>query len=248
MIYGLYNSAAGMLTSEYRQGVIANNLANAETTGFKPDYAVIAERVPAAQAGVRHGPSAADLAGLSGGTWLGPTQTSFAPGTLEHTGQDTDVALDGSGFLTVEKDGKTYLTRDGRFIRDAQGFVKSATDGAQVLDAGGGPLRVNPLGGKLQIDSDGNVRQDGHMVGRLGLTDVQNDARLQKVAGSRFAFDPQQVQPATCQVEQGVVERSGVEPLKEMVNMIEASRTYQMNAHLVSLQDQSVGQLLTLMS
>lgn len=248
MIYGLYNSAAGMLTNEYRQGVIANNLANAETTGFKPDYAVIAERLPAEQAGVRSGPSAAGLAGLSGGTWLGPTQTSFAPGSLQHTGLDTDVALDGSGFLTVEKDGKTYLTRDGRFVRDAEGFLKTATDGAQVLDASGGPLRLDPRGGKLQIDDVGRVQQDGRMVGRLGLTDVANCSQLQKVGATRFAYDPQQVQPALCRVRQGVVERSGVEPLTEMVNMIEASRAYQMNAQMVSLQDQSVGRLLTLIS
>ena len=102
MIYGLYNSAAGMMTNEYRQNVITNNLANAETIGFKPEVAVFAEREPESVAGWREGPSAVEVEGLSGYLWLGRTHTDFAQGTMIYTERATDVALDGPGFLVVE--------------------------------------------------------------------------------------------------------------------------------------------------
>ncbi|MBK9120353.1 MAG: hypothetical protein IPM18_12245 [Phycisphaerales bacterium] len=70
MIFGLYHSAAGMMTTEYRQSVLANNLANAETVGFKRDVATFAERLPATLAGLQQGASAVDLEGLSGGCGL----------------------------------------------------------------------------------------------------------------------------------------------------------------------------------
>jgi len=125
MIYGLYNSAAGMMTQEYRQNVIANNLANADTVGFKQDIPVFAERQPASAGGERSGPSAPDLEGLSGGLWLGQTQTDFGQGALIQTNNSLDVALDGPGFLVVEANGGPQYTRDGRMIRDAGGRFPS---------------------------------------------------------------------------------------------------------------------------
>src|SRR3989442_9991693 len=80
VIYGLYQSAAGMMTSEYAQSVLANNLANADTVGFKRDVAVFAERLRADQAGRRDGPTAEGLGSLSGGTWLGRTDVDFSEG------------------------------------------------------------------------------------------------------------------------------------------------------------------------
>ena len=82
MIYGTYQSAAGMMVNEYRQNVIANNIANAETTGFKRQMAVFAERVPASEGDRRHGPSSELLRPLTGGLWLGRTETDFSVGAV----------------------------------------------------------------------------------------------------------------------------------------------------------------------
>lgn len=248
MIYGLYNSAAGMMTNEYRQSVVANNLANAETAGFKRDVATFAERMPAELAGRRDGPSARDLAGLSGGMWLGQTHTSFAPGPLQQTGNHTDVALDGPGFLVVEKDGESLLTRDGRLMVDVDGRLVSVTDGAAVLNAAGRPVRLNPRGGEVSIDRDGRISQGGRPAGQLALTDVADYAALDKVSAGRFRFDQDQTIPAAAALRSGFVEHSSVNPIKEMVSMIEATRTYQLNAQMLTMQDQSVGQLLSVLS
>ncbi len=245
VIYGLYHSAAGMLTNEYRQNVIANNLANAETVGFKQDRAVLAERQPAGSAGLRSGPSAPDLAGLSGGLWLGETFTDFAPGRLTQTGQATDAALDGPGFFVVEADGRTQYTRDGRFCVTDDGRLCAASDGAAVMGVGGAPLRVNRFGGDISIDEEGRVTQDGFQHGQLAVVDFADPGALRKTSAARFDAGAATPVPAAARVLDGTLEGSSVEPVQELVHMIEAARAYEINARMVSLQDQSVGRLIS---
>jgi len=247
MIYGLYHSAAGMLTNEYRQDVVANNLANAETPGFKRDIASFAERRPAAVAGVRTGPSNESLAALSGGLWLGQTVTDFRPGSLQ-PGGPLDIALDGPGFLKVAADGKQYATRDGRMVIDNDGRLLSAADGATILGMGDIPIRLNPRGGDPQIDEDGRISQNGVIVGQLALVDYADYDGLRKVGNGRLSAEGAEEIDSPAYVRAGFVESSGVEPVKELVSMIEVSRAYQLNAQMVTLQDQTVGLLISVVS
>ncbi len=248
MIYGLYNSAAGMATNEYRQAVLANNLANADTVGFKRDIPVFAERAPARLAGDRSGPSAPDLAGLSGGLWLGRTCTDFGEASKVKTDNPLDVALDGPGFLSVAADGQRRLTRDGRMRLDTQGRLVAVSDGAPVLGRGGMPLQLNPFGGPPSIDQDGRIQQDGQILGELDLADVTNYAALQKVGEGRYATPDENLRPSPANVYSGYTESSGVKPVSELVSMIDASRAYQLNAQMISVQDQTLGRLITLIS
>lgn len=249
MIYGLYQSAAGMLTTEYQQTVAANNLANADTVGFKRDVAIFAERLPAAEAGQRSGASAATLAALSGGQWLGQTFTDYSPGAKAPTGNPLDVAIDGLGFFSVAgPDGQPLYTRDGRFQVDRRGQLVAATDGAPVLARGGLPVHTNPLGGQVSVNEIGEVVQDGHAVAELDVVDFTDYALLRKVGANRVAAPQGTAAPAYRRMEAGFTESSGVQPLPELVGMIAAARTYQMNAQMISLQDQSVGRLLSVIS
>lgn len=246
MIYGLYQSAAGMMVNEYRQGVTANNLANADTVGFKRDIAVFSERPPAWE-GAGGGASKPGLDPLTGGVWLGRTQTDFSPGSLVPTQQPTDVSLDGPGFFLVQKGGQTYATRDGRFITDPLGNLLAAEDGAAVLGVGGLPIRLNPNVplNLLSFDQRGRVLQGGRPTGILGVVDFEDYSQLRKVSGSRFAVGSAKPVPSAAIVNSGGVEASGVEPVKELVGMIESARAYQFNAQLVSMQDQSIGRLIS---
>lgn len=245
MIYGVYQSAAGMLVNEYRQGVIANNLANAESPGFKRDVSVFQERAIAADAGVRHGQSHRLLEQMTGGIWLGQTRTDFRPGPFTRTDTPTDLALEGPGFLLVEKGGQTLATREGRLMVDRRGAVVAAADGAQVLAVGGQPLRVDPTGGEVRFDEFGRVYQRNQVVGQLAIVDFANYDALQKVEGQRFAFDAARTTDSPARVLQGVLEGSGAAPIQELVSMMEASRAYQLNASMLSLQDQSIGRLIS---
>lgn len=248
MIYGFYHSAAGMLVTEYRQNVIANNLANAETVGFKQDVAVFAERPPEAVAGPREGPSAPELAGLSGGIWLGQTYTDFSQGQLIQTSRPLDVAIEGPGFLVVEVEGRPQYTRDGRLLTDVEGVLRSATDGAPVLGAGGAPIVLDRFGGQAAIDEEGRIWQDGAVRGQLALVDFDDPQQLRKVGSGRFEAATTPSGPAPARLRSGFVENSAVEPVRELVNMLEASRAYQINASMLSVQDQTVGRLISVLA
>lgn len=244
MIYGLYHSAAGMLTNEYRQAVLANNIANAETVGFKREVATFAEREPAWRAGERHGPSAEDLATLSGGLGLGRTFTDYRPGTMAPTGNPLDIALDGPGFLAVEQHGEMLYTRDGRLTMQRDGLLVAAIDGAPVLGKGGVQIRLNPYGGQATIDSQGYVSQDGAVVGQLELVDFENYLALTKVGANRFLGPVEGRYAAPVRVHGEYVEQATVEPVTELVTMMEASRAYQVNARMITMQDESLGRLI----
>lgn len=242
MIYGLYTSAAGMLVGEYRQAVLANNLANADTVGFKRDVAVFAERRPAWAGSAVRGPAEL-LKEMSGGVWLAGSFTDHSFGSLQKTGAPLDVALDGPGFFVVEKNGREYLTRDGRLTTDARGRLIAASDGATVVGSGGQPILVNPVGAAPRIDEVGRVIQDGAIVGELAIVDVGDYRTLRKAGAGRFVSDEARPIPAGALVLAGHVEQSGVEPVRELVSMIEAARAYQLNAQMVGLQDQTLGRL-----
>lgn len=245
MIYGLYNSAAGMMTNEYRQAVLANNLANADTVGFKRDVTAFAERTPARLAGLRDGPSAPGLEGLSGGLWLGQTSTDFGEAAKVPTNNWSDVALEGPGFLSVQVNGQPQFTRDGRMIMDADGRLVAATDGAPILNSSGLPIQLNPHGGLPSIDQQGRIQQDGATVAELGVVDFENYDALSKVSATRFTAPENSAVPSPALVQGGYTESSGVQPISELVNMIEASRAYQINARMVSLQDETAGRLIS---
>src|ERR1700753_1463362 len=98
MLYGLYLSATGVMTNSYRQDVIANNLANSETVGFKKDLAMFKQRLTAAQENPNNLNATDKLAeGLGGGTFAMPTMVDMSPGDMENTGGNLDAAIDGKG-------------------------------------------------------------------------------------------------------------------------------------------------------
>ncbi len=238
MSYGLWLSAAGLQVNQHRQAVIANNLANLGTAGFKRDLAVFRERdvesrtAPGATA-LRH----RLLDRMTGGTWLNPTRTDFSQGALEKGGP-LDVAIEGNGFFTVQVGDQTRYTRDGRFTLNASGDLVTVAGGHAVLDANGQAIHIGRADpNSIAIESGGRMSIGERRVGTLGVTDFADRSRLIKVGQN--LFDGQHAEPTepTGQVQQGYVEASGVEPTTELVQMIEAARAYQLNAMLISLQD-----------
>ena len=139
MIYGLYLSATGVMTNAYRQDVIANNIANSETVGFKKDLALFDQRLTEAQqrrlaASGPLSPSNALLEKLGGGLLVHPTTIDTAQGELEPTGSPLDVAIEGDGYFAVNSGGQTRLTRNGQFAVDSTGhLILSNARGEQDL-------------------------------------------------------------------------------------------------------------------
>ena len=240
MIYGLWLSAAGLQANSHRQAVLANNLANAETTGFKQDLVVFRQRVVESQeAGGGLGLVHPVLDGLTGGTWAGPTYTDFGQGTVAPTGDPLDVAIVGKGFLSVETNGGVYYTRDGSLSMGADGGLVTVR-GERVLDDAGAAIAVPP-GSAVRIDEAGQVWADGAVVGRLGLVDFSDSDRLVKVGQN--LFDGRFAERAAFggRLQPGALEQSTVEPVELLARYIEASRAYEMNAELITLQDELLG-------
>lgn len=242
MIYGLYQSAGGMMTQEYRQDLIANNLANAETIGFKREIAVFAERGTAP--GFKD-VTPDELQAMTGGVWLGRTATDYSEAKFTRTSNPLDIAIAGPGFLQVQVNKESFLTRDGRLMLSPEGRLVAQADGAAVLDESGEEIVLNPRGGRVTIDEDGQVQQDGQERARLAVVVPQNYEELQKQAGGRFRADSKSLSDSPARLLAEHLENAGVEPIRELATMLEASRAYQMNAQMISLQDQTVGRLIS---
>lgn len=240
MIYGLYLSATGIMTSSYRQDVISNNLANVETSGFKRDLTGFRQRLTAAQEGRNPGDwSDPLLRGISGGTFALPNHIDFQQGMIEQTGSPLDVALQGEGFFGVQDKGKTRLTRDGRFQLDRNGNL-ILTDGQAVLDQSGNPITLAP-DSPITIDKTGAVLQNDQIVATLGLFDVPDKSKLTKLGNGLLEYpNPNQLTQAAPTVRSEALESSNVEPTTELAQLIDTQRQLEANANMIHTQDSTL--------
>lgn len=240
MVYGLWLSASGLQANQYRQDLIANNLANVQTTGFKHDLAVFSERRVASEEALG-GSTLSDrlLDRMTGGLFVAPTFTQFDQGAIQKTNRPLDVALDGEGFFAVQDAGRTAYTRDGRFTVNRDGQLVTVAGGRPVLSDAGTAIRVSPdRADDVRVAEDGSVRVGAVPVAKLGVADFADKQELQKVGANLFVAPAGAVgQEPAATVHSGALESSTVDPASAMVAMIEASRAYEMNATMVRMQD-----------
>jgi flagellar basal body rod protein FlgG len=247
MIYGLWQSAGGMQAQEYRQAIIAHNLANAETPGYKADRIAFVERLNASQA---WGPAKTRhpvLDGMTGGVFETDVYTDFLPhnAPLLPSDDPLDVAVVGDGFLTVQTPQGRRYTRDGRLTLDRGGALIHVATGGAVLDAQGQPIYLDPASkDRIMIDSEGVVKQGNNIAGRLGLADFADRQQLEKVGQNLFSAEGLRSIEGRGQIRQYATEGSGVDPVSTLVEMIAATRAYEANARLLTLQDETLGRVV----
>jgi flagellar basal body rod protein FlgG len=241
MLYGLYVSAAGLQAEQYRQDVTANNLANADTVGFKRDFALTMARANAAREDPTLSRFRTPVAGdLSGGTLVPPTVIDLSQGTLKETGSELDTAIDGDGFFLVQNgQNQRFVTRDGRFALDPKGQLCLASTGSHVLSAAGTPIQLN-RDLPIDISTRGEIRQGGATVAQLAVMRVNSPLDLRKQgSGLMSVKNPADLHPASTatKIMQRSVEDSGVNPMTEMVTMMQGQRIYEANARMITYQD-----------
>jgi flagellar basal-body rod protein FlgG len=242
MDIGVISAAFGALTQERRFEVIANNLANASTAGYKRDRISFADLLHAPTAGAKSPASKPSLTSASASTptitpvGFGPNWdasrvrvTDLAPdltqGGLEETGNPLDLAIEGSGFFKLQTPQGVLYSRRGSLAVAKDGTLVSQ-EGYPVLGEKGKKIKVGE--GQVIIGSDGTVSAAGVEVGRIGLAQFPEGTKLAKVGESLFAAsgDPGPAKlPYT--VRQGALELSNVNPVQEMVAMIDALRQYE---------------------
>jgi flagellar basal-body rod protein FlgG len=206
----------GMQALWQRHEILANNLANASTAGFKAD-------------GVRV------LAGAAGPT-LHPW-TDYAPGPVEPTGRDLDVALAGDGFLVVQTPAGLRYTRAGALQVDARGGLLTA-GGHRVLGERG-PVDVRS--GAARITEEGTVLDGGRPVDTLRVVDFPRPYRLRKEGDGLLAPAGPQVEPrpVAARLVPGALERSNVNPVRAAVEMLAVLRQYEAGQRALQAQDEA---------
>lgn len=212
--------------------VVANNLANSSTVGYKSDRAIFSEFIVS---GGRNDPSVS-----MGG--LGAHAFDLTQSSLAFTGSDFDVALQGEGYFLVRTAGGDRLTRAGHLQISADNQLIDS-NGNAVLEAGGNPITLPPTVQELSIGNDGSISADGQLVGQIGIV-LPND-QLLRDSGTYFSapdgFAP--TQDAT--IIQGALEQSNVSPVLEVSRMIEVQRAYEAGQTMLEREDDRLSQVIT---
>ncbi len=252
MNYGLYLSAGGVLTNLHKQDVIANNLANINTVGFKADFVHTRQRLPAR---LESPAGWADpkwlLERLGGGQFVQPTYTNLRQGNLLSTGNDLDLAIRGEGFFvttTGQGSGPEHLrlTRDGRLARDASGDLVLAASGLRVLDVNDEPIRLGAIG-KPHIDDRGSIVQNGELIATIQVVSVSDPTRLIKTGDNLMRLDSDggvTRRPADGTIVQGHVESSAVDPIMTLNDLISTTKSIQGNVKMMQYHDNLMGQAI----
>ena len=249
---GLYTAGAGMITESKRTDTLANNLANANTNGFKRDEAISREFEPMLIKRINDGINKNDVTSfkqfhvgdqypvvgtLGLGSRIDEIATEHTQGAFETTGNPLDLAISGNGYFAIQTENGVRYTRDGNFYKSANGQIQTV-NGQTVLGANGQGITIPQDAVRIMVGSRGEIYADDQQVGQLQL--VQFDNRRAVLKQGNNLYYPQegaQPQPAAGEVLQGVLERSNTNVVSEMVELINNYRLYEAGAKAVTTQD-----------
>jgi flagellar basal-body rod protein FlgG len=235
MLGGLNSAAAGMAAQQQRLDAISNDLANANTTGYKRVRVGFRDLVY-----TQAGRSSAQGPRTGAGAATVDAGRGFAQGALQRTEQPFDVAIQGDGFIRVKlPDGRQALTRDGSLRADGKGRLVSSS-GALVQPPLTIPAGTDPS--KIAIAEDGTISAGERRLGRIELVSVRSPQGLQPVGDNAFLVTPEsgaaRQAPATTTLTQGALEASNVDVADAMVAMIESQRAFQLTSKAIQSHDQ----------
>jgi flagellar basal-body rod protein FlgF len=222
--YATLNRQSGLMRE---MAVVANNIANISTTGFRREGVVFSEYIAAMDSD----PSLSTA--HASGRMVDLTQA-----TVTQTGGTFDFAIQGDGFFLIETPGGERLTRSGAFTPNAEGELVTP-DGYRLLDAGGAPVFVPPDAKTVGLSQDGTLSVEGQPVAEIGLWQPADLLALRHQAGTLFdGGELEPVEDAT--VLQGMLEDSNVQPVSEIARMIEVQRAYELGQKFLDAEDDRV--------
>lgn len=220
---------SGAIRQERRFQLISQNLSNVQTVGYKKDVPVFSTLL-------------FDAIESSGGEKHDPSVVSFQQGSIEKTGNNLDLAIEGEGFFKVMTPNGIRYTRAGHFKCDREQRLTQA-DGFPVLGQNG-EIRVS--GKEMVVDKDGTIKLNGEEVDRIALVTFADPVRLRKDGNNLFAPEApdgeQKVESAS--VLQGYLEQSNVNPIEEMVRLIDSLRTYESCLKVIQSRDELNGKVV----
>lgn len=223
----LYVALSRQMILRREMDVVANNIANSDTAGFKVESLISEtdpQRIPLANMAPSNIQFALDT-GLA---------RDFGQGAISSTSNPLDVAIEGDGFFQVNTARGTRYTRDGRFTLDAQGRLTTAK-GDPVADDGGGEITLDPKKGQPDISADGVISQQGERVAKIGVYRFGSLSGVAKDGDGLYRNTVNQTASVAtdARVHQSAVESSNVQPILEITRMTEVSREYERISRLM---------------
>ncbi len=258
MIKGFYAAASAMVTGMQRQMVLTHNIDNLDTPGFKQILSNMDEFVTTSV--TTNSQSTTNLAlpavlqsrgfnkltrigDLGLGVMSGDETTDFTEGAAQITNRELDVAVFGNGFFRIQTDAGERYTKDGRFIKDATGILKTV-DGNNVLADGGGTITLPT--GEINIANDGQISVDGVEVAKLGIAYFKDPAAsLTRDGENTFTGTGAETGSSKVTVQQYALESSNADLTQIMTQMIQTTRAYEAAQRLVQTQDSLLGQSIS---
>ena len=243
MLRSLYTAGTAMITQSRQMDVIANNLTNVETGGYRADTMVTQSfrDMLISRLSDPNIFATSDVGPHNTGIHIDRIYTSFEQGPLQDTGLPTDLALDGDGFFAVSTTNGERYTRSGNFAVDSAGDLVTPL-GQYVLGVGGGRIHVGT--GDFTVSPNGVIIANGVPAGQLRVVTFPDNGALRKDRDTLFYnSDPAANPPANTvpNIRQGYLEGSNVDAAREMVNMIAVYRSYEINQRMLRMIDESLG-------
>jgi len=238
MFRGVLAGVTGMRAQLLRQDVIANNLANAATPGYRQDTVAFSTYLESYiyrcdQQGVSY------LGDLAPAMVLYETKTIHVPGPIETTGNPLDITLSPRTYLSVEAPGGVRYTRRGDLSLTADGYLE--VGGYRVLGRSG-QVRIPDLSQPVHIGQDGTIFCGDEEVDKLAIVGFEDESVLRKEGSCLFAADEGAARGVEASVLTGCLERSSVDAVTEMVHLVDAFRAYEASQRAIQAQDEATAE------
>jgi len=235
---GFYAACTALMARTQALDMVANNLANVSTPGFRAQHDMFRSLLT--------GSSIYPMSGLNQAvnnySVLGDSRLDFAQGNLEKTGNDLDLAIQGSGFFSVQTAAGPVYTRDGNFHISPQGKLVTS-QGDLVMGTTGS---IDIVGGPVSISPDGTISVNGAVAGQLKVVDFPPGTALESVGATYYSAPPKKEIPATeASIQQGSLEASNVNPVSSAVELITVQRYAELMQRALSMFHTDMNQIAT---
>jgi flagellar basal-body rod protein FlgF len=236
MIRGLYIGASGMLATQTQSEIVADNVANINTPGYKGQEAsnkafpsMLMERT-SSTGGISE---STPIGNMGAGVVIDRITRMNLQGVLQTTEHSTDLALTTNGFFVVDTPNGERFTRNGHFMINSEGMLQTP-EGFPVLGENGA---IGPLTKNFTVDSQGIITDEGQTMGQLRIVGIQEGALVREGQSLYASTEPVQSLTGNAGIQQGSLEGSNVDMSGQMVKMITVMRAYEANQKVIQTQD-----------
>jgi len=245
LIKGLYTAGAAMTAAEKKSSITSNNLANADTAGFKRAGSLQRSFPEMLLKKIESGKNNREIGSISSGVYTERKFKDMRQGGMRKTGNKLDLSIQGDGFFAVQTPGGIRYTRNGNFTLNRKSEIVTQS-GYHLLDTDGEPVQTIPER-EIFINGQGQLSFSGGLEGaEIAVVNFPEEENLIQEGDNLYASVDEAQMPAATDavILQGYLENSNVEIVKEMVNMIKTTRHYEAGQKVISSIDDSLGKAI----